>query len=587
MNEAESKSVQSLKLKAERLMCKIVGIWCLFLLALPVPVHAQRPDTAGYANGMVVSAHPEASRVGVEILKKGGNAVDAAVAIQFALAVVYPNAGNIGGGGFMVLRQKNGEVAALDFRERAPFRAHRDMYLDAQKKVIDGLSISGHLAAGVPGTVEGMEEAWETYGSMPWEALLEPAVKLAGEGFALTDRQARQLNGAQESFLQYNTSTYRTGSRYFIKAAWSAGDTLRQHDLAETLKRIQDKGSKGFYKGRTARLLVKEMRAGGGIIRRKDLRKYRAAWREPVTGTYKDYKVISMAPPSSGGIALMQLLKMVAPYPLSAWEHNETDYVHLLAEAERRVYADRAAYLGDPDFYEVPEKQLLGGSYLAGRMASFDPEKATPSSSVEAGEVPGYAAKPESMETTHFSIVDAAGNAVSQTTTLNGNFGSKVFVNGAGFLLNNEMDDFSIKPGVPNMFGLIGGEANAIGPGKRMLSSMTPTILEKDGKLFMVVGTPGGSTIITTVFQTILNVVEAGMGMQEAVNAKRFHNQWMPDEIRMEKEAIPAPAVRELESRGHRIRSVNAIGRCDAILVKDGKLYGGADPRGDDTSTGY
>lgn len=555
-----------------------------------IPGDNEPRTPAGFENGLVVSAHPRASEVGLQVLKGGGNAVDAAVAVQFALAVVYPNAGNLGGGGFMVIRQADGTTASLDFREKAPGKAHRDLYLDEKGEVIPDLSITGHLAAGVPGTVAGMVAAHEKYGMLSWKEVVSPAIRLARRGFALTAAQARQLNAYEDVFRKYNA-----GSGYFIKdeqhpgkGKWNTGDTLVQEDLARTLERIRDKGAAGFYRGRTARLIAREMKEGNGIISRRDLKKYEAVWRKPVSGDYRGYKVISMPPPSSGGVALLQMLGMAEPFSLQKERLHSAGRAHLLAEIERRVFADRAAYLGDPDFYEVPVKQLLDDDYLRGRMGSFDPEKASPSGEITAGMLTAAARlQGESTETTHFSIVDKDGNAVAVTTTLNGNFGCKVVVEGAGFLLNNEMDDFSAKPGVPNMFGLVGGEANAIEPGKRMLSSMTPAIVEKDGELFMVVGSPGGSTIITTVFQTILNVVDQGMNIQEAVTAGRFHHQWLPDRILAEEKTFSEAVMHELEEKGHKLEFTGSIGRCDAILVKDGRYYGGADPRGDDTTAGY
>ncbi|HYH56999.1 MAG TPA: gamma-glutamyltransferase, partial [Anseongella sp.] len=476
-----------------------------------------------------------------------------------------------------------GDAAALDFRETAPRKAHRDMYLDKNGAVVEGLSLTGHLASGVPGTVAGMAAAHEKYGRLSWREVLEPAVRLARGGFPVTRAQARQLNAYRDAFIKNNP-----GSAYLIRENWSAGDRLIQEHLARTLERIRDKGLAGFYRGRTARLIAREMKRGGGIIDRDDLKQYKAVWRKPLTGTYKNYRVISMPPPSSGGVALVQLLKMVEPYPLSGMQHNGSEAAHLLAEAERRVYADRAAYLGDPDFYKVPVDALLDSAYLETRMRSFDPGRASPSSGIAAGTLAAAALqRDESPETTHFSVVDKEGNAVAVTTTLNGNFGSKVFVDKAGFLLNNEMDDFSAKPGVPNMFGLVGGEANAIEPGKRMLSSMTPTILEREGKLFMILGSPGGATIITTVFQAILNVTEYKMGIQEAVNAKRFHHQWLPDRILAEENAFEETALRNLRDKGHKVEFTGSIGRCDAILVEQGRYFGGADPRGDDVSAGY
>ncbi|MGV3539614.1 MAG: gamma-glutamyltransferase [Rufibacter sp.] len=531
-------------------------------------------------NGMVVSAHPEATRIGLEILKQGGNAYDAAVATGFALAVAYPVAGNIGGGGFLVYRKADGEIGSLDYREKAPAAATRDMYLDAQGNVLPDASTLGHLAVGVPGAVDGLFTMHQKLGSLPWAQVVQPAVDLAQKGVVLTDREARNLNGSKADFTKANKFI----PHLVRETPWQKGDVLPLTDLARTLERIRDKGREGFYKGETADLLVKEMQRGNGIITHQDLKEYHSVWRTPITGTYKGYKIISMPPPSSGGIALLQLLKMVEPFNLKGWGWNQTNSVHVMVEAERRVYADRAKYLGDPDFYKVPVQSLLDGQYLKQRMTTVQMEKATPSAQVQAGQLLAY----ESDQTTHYSIVDRWGNAASITTTLNGDYGSSVVVEGAGFLLNNEMDDFSAKPGVPNMFGLVGGEANAIAPGKRMLSSMTPTILEKDGKLFMVVGTPGGATIITSVFQTILNVVEHGMGMQEAVNAPRFHHQWLPDRIQPENNAL-SPTVREdLQAKGHVIQNRGKIGRVDGILrLKNNVWEGGADPRGDDTALGY
>jgi gamma-glutamyltranspeptidase/glutathione hydrolase len=521
-------------------------------------------NSGEFRNGMVVSAHTLASEVGVQILKKGGNAVDAGVAVQFALAVVYPNAGNLGGGGFMVYRSAKGEVNSLDFREKAASKAGRDMYLDSVGQPIIDKSLYGQLAAGVPGSVAGMAQAHGKYGKLKWADLLEPAIRLAADGFKITARQARELNGMKARFVKLNV--------------------LVQTELAHTLTLIKEKGRDGFYKGEVANFIVEEMKRGNGIISKEDLINYQAIWRKPITSQYRDYDVITMPPTSSGGIALIQLLKAVEPYPLERWGYNSDSTVQVMVEAERRVYADRATHLGDPDFYPVPQAKLVEDSYIKQRMRNFSWAKASTSADISAGEI----AAAEHEETTHFSIVDREGNAVSITTTINGSYGAGVVVKGAGFLLNNEMDDFSVKPGAPNMYGLVGGEANAIAPNKRMLSCMTPTILAKDGQLFMVVGTPGGSTIITSVFQTILNVVDFKQSMQAAVSAKKFHHQWLPDQVDVEDQAIDSLTMEKLKAKGYKFVRRGAIGRVDAILkTKWGYYQGGADPRGDDTAIGW
>ncbi len=530
---------------------------------------------------MVVSAHPLASAVGKDILQQGGNAIDAAVAVQFALAVVYPDAGNIGGGGFLVLRLQDGSVDALDYREKAPLEAYREMYLDQEGEVIHNLSEKGHLAAGVPGTVDGMLKAHQKYGSLPWTSLVQPAIDLARKGFPLTQKEAHKLNLQRKDFIQYNTRE----PGFILKNRWRKGDTLKIPDLALTLERIRDKGRAGFYEGTTAELIVAEMQRGNGLISKKDLAAYQAVWRQALTGKAGNYKIISMPPPSSGGVALIQLLNVNQAYPLAEWGLKTSPTAHLMIEAERRVYADRATHLGDPDFYNVPLDGLVDTAYISKRMAGISLDKATRSKNVSAGSP----APAESNNTTHYSIVDSFGNAVSVTTTLNASFGAKVFVAGAGFLLNNEMDDFSVKPGHPNMYGLVGGEANAIEPGKRMLSSMTPTILEKDGHLYMVVGSMGGSTIITTVYQIITHVTEHGLPMQGAINAGRFHHQWLPDLVLTEWGALGLGTSIQLWLKGHRIApNPKGIGRAAGILVlPDGRLEGGADPRGDDASAGF
>ncbi|CAN5139041.1 gamma-glutamyltransferase [soil metagenome] len=530
---------------------------------------------------MVVSAQPLASQVGVDIMKKGGNAIDAAIAVQFALSVVFPAAGNIGGGGFMVIRMKDGSSITLDYREKAPALATTTMYLDKDGNVIEGLSLNGHLASGVPGSVDGMIEAHKKYGSLPWKDLVQPSIDLALKGFTLSEREVKWLADVQADLLKYNT----VKPDFLISEKWKVGDSIKWIELGHTLERIRDQGRAGFYDGKTAEDLVAEMKRGKGLITLEDLKNYHSVWREPVVANYKEYKIISMPPSSSGGICVIQLLKAVEPYPLKEWGFNSLKTIHVMVESERRVFADRSKYLGDPDFFKVPMSTLIDDQYITDRMSSFNAEKATPSADIKPGAVAGY----ESEETTHFSIVDTQGNAVAVTTTLNGWFGSNVVVAGSGFFLNNEMDDFSSKPGVPNMFGVTGGTANKIEPNKRMLSAMSPTIVEKDGKLVMVVGTPGGTTIITSVFQVILNVVEHGMGMQQAVDAKRFHSQWTPDVVFPEPGAISSKDSISLTQMGHKFKGRESIGRVDAILVtKEGKLEGGADrTRGDDMARGY
>ncbi len=561
----------------------IISFTLIFLFLASCGTTKQPEKTASLSvdSGMVVSAHPIASKVGVDILKQGGNAVDAAVATGFALAVCYPRAGNIGGGGFMVFRFNDGSTSTIDYREKAPSGGYRDMYLDKTNNVIEDMSLYSHAASGVPGSVDGMIEAHKKYGKLPFGKVIQPAIDLAENGVELTEKEAGKLNSAKEHFVRLNNPL-----PVFVKDSgeWKKGDLLIQKELANTLRLIKEKGRDGFYKGETAEKIAAEMQKGNGLITFEDFENYHSVWREPITGNYKGYKIISMGPPSSGGIALMQLLKMVEPYPLEKWAANDLNTIHLMVEAERRVYADRATHLGDMDFYKVPIKNLLNEGYLHSRMKDFDPEKATLSENIKAGNF----TTAESEETTHYSVVDQWGNAVSCTTTLNGSFGSRIVVEGAGFLLNNEMDDFSIKPGYPNMYGLVGGEANAIQANKRMLSSMTPTIVEKDGKLFMVVGSPGGSTIITSVFQNIVNVIDKGMGMQQSVDAPRFHHQWLPDQIFYEETRFSAELLGELEKKGHKLKERSSIGRVDAILVlPDGRLEGGADPRGDDRTVGY
>ncbi len=540
------------------------------------PYRYQVLKTQSFERAAVASAHPLASEVGAAIMKQGGNAFDAAIATQLALAVVYPVAGNIGGGGFLLGRKADGELIGIDFRETAPAAASRDMYLDKEGKAQTDWSQNGHLAAGVPGTVAGLF-ATMPYAKLPFKTLIQPAIDLAEKGFVISANEAQSLNWTIGNFNKYSTRP----SAFTTRKEWKAGDTLIQIELAQTLKRIRDKGAKGFYAGKTAKLLVAEMKRRNGLISRKDLKAYRAKNRTPLGFTYRGHQIIGFPPPSSGGIILAQTLKMLEPYPLGQYGFQSPEAVQLIVEAERRAYADRAAHLGDPDFWKVPQEQLLSDAYLKNRMADFEAGKASISKNIQAGELR------ESDQTTHLSIVDAEGNMVAVTTTLNGAYGSKTVVGGAGFLLNNEMDDFSIKPGVANMYGAVGGEANAIAPNKRMLSSMCPALVLKEDKPLLVVGTPGGTTIPTSVLQAIVNIIDFNMNQADAINSPKFHHQWLPDLVDAEKD-FPEATRKVLEKMGYTFRLRDGIGRTEIIMIgADGKRLSAADKRGEDSVAGF
>lgn len=578
-----------------------IKTFVIFQLAFFIAYSAQSQSNTAHYNyaqkplvvadkAVLTTAHPEATKIGLDILKLGGNAYDAAVAVHFALAVCYPTAGNLGGGGFATIRLKDGTCTVLDFRETAPAKASRNMFLDSAGNVIKDLSIYGALSAGIPGSVKGLYDLHAKYGSLPWAQLIQPAIDLAKNGFAITKQQAGEFNNHQEDFEKYSINHNYLSRPYILQETggikyrnWKAGDVLIQPELAKTLEAMKYKGADGFYKGWVADSIVAQIKRSGGIITLSDLAGYTCEWRRPLKGSYRGYGINTMPPPSAGGIALLQILNVLETIDVKSRGFNTILSVWPMVECEKLAYADRSKYIADPAFADVPLDTLLKPQYMRNRFFALLSLRANPSAGIKAG---SFAWK-ESEETTHYSIVDQYGNAIAVTTTINSPYGSHVFVSGCGFLLNNEMDDFSTKPGAPNSYKIPGSKINAIAPGKRMASSMTPTIVEKDGKLFMVTGSPGGSTICTTVLQTIVNVIDHGMDVQNAVDAPRFHHQWLPDILYYEEGAFSRKTRYYIKKVGYKAEQRAPIGRADAIVVKDGKLYGGADRRGDDKADGF
>lgn len=557
-------------------------ILIIVFLTLFKITYSQVPGPVFGKNGMVVSASELASKVGIEILKKGGNAVDASVAVGFALAVTYPAAGNIGGGGFMVIRLNDGTATTIDYREKAPASAHPDIYIDDSGNPLPEKSAEGVTSAGVPGSVAGMIYALEKYGTMKLADVIQPAIELASNGFELDYRMAESFNSYLETFRKYPSSF-----EVFSKNGepFEAGDLFIQKDLAKTLNIIKEKGRDGFYKGEIADLIVKQMKEMDGWITNDDLASYEPSERVPVTGVYRGYDIISMGPPSAGGVLLIQVLNILENMSFEKKDWGSSHYIHNLVEALKYAYADRSKHIGDPDFYEVPQEQLVSKDY-AKEIFYRITDRATPSEMITPSDLFSFN---ESEETTHYSVIDKFGNAVSTTTTINSGYGSKIVVDGAGFLLNNEMDDFSISPGIPNQFGLTGGEANKVEPNKRMVSSMTPTIILKDGKPYLVVGSPGGSTIMTVVLQVVLNVLDFNMNIQRANDAPRIHHQWLPDRIDYEPFGLTEDVKENLIKRGQKIGIERVLGRMDAIMVNPstGFYYGATDKRGYGAAVGY
>lgn len=559
---------------------KFIPLLLMFVLA---PAFAVGPQAVYGTHGVVTSRSVYASRAGIQIMKEGGNAVDGAVATAFALAVTYPDAGNLGGGGFAVIRLKNGKVVTLDMREKAPLAATTDMYLNKKGKIIPGLSLNTLKASGVPGSVDGYLTMLKKYGNLSLKQVMAPAIKLAIDGFPLSHDMALQFARVLPKMKDHPAS-FRKFTDH--GKPYKAGQIFRQPVLARTLERIEKKGRDGFYKGKTARLIVAEMKRGGGLITMKDLADYHSVWRKPIHSTYRGYDIWGMPPPSSGGVLIAQILNMLEPYNLQKMGWHSAASIHLIVEAEKRAFADRAKYLGDPAFFHVPVAHLISKAYARKRMADFNPDKATPVSQVGAGSWP----QSKDMETTQFSVADASGMMVSFTTTLNSGFGNKIVVPGTGMLLNNEMNDFSLKPNTYNQYDLLGGVANEIQPGKRMLSSMSPTIVTKDGKPFLATGTPGGSTIITTTLQVIINTIDYHMGISDAVSLPRFHDQWKPDVVLYERWGISPDTLKILKSMGYHMRLFHwgrGIGDANSIEYKNGAMYGMKDPRNEGAALSY
>ena len=529
-----------------------------------------------FTHAAVTSAHPLASMVGAAIMQDGGNAFDAAIAVHFALAVLHPSAGNIGGGGFLLARINNGKLIGLDFREAAPAIASRDMYLDEKGNPITLKSLEGPLASGIPGSVSGMFNA-HVYAKLPMAQLMEPAIELAQYGFVLTEKEAGSLNSVRDELLKLSSAP----SAYTKNTKWKKGDTIFQPELAATLRRIQINGLAGFYEGVTADLIVKEMANGSGIISTTDLKNYQTKKRVPIEFDYKNHHVISFSPPSSGGILIAQMMKMISPFDIAAMGYQSPAAVGLMVESQRRAYADRAEHMGDPDFWKVPTRTLISDAYAQQRMQDYTPGVAGNSKNTNAGQAK------ESEQTTHYSVIDKEGNMVAITTTLNGSYGNKTVVAGAGFLLNNEMDDFSTKPGVPNMFGALGGEANAIAPGKRMLSSMTPTLVTVNNKAYLTIGSPGGTTIPNQIYEGLINMIDFKMSLKQSIDASRFHHQWIPDQLQVEAD-FPDATIQALKKQGYKVSQRGYFGRMDGIrILPDGKIEAAGDKRGDDSVAGY